>query len=190
VDSHPDVQVVDLDGDSLARMWLENELCIHCPLLEAEGLPGALPGECTTRPQDVEPLLRDRRSGVKLALADGKLVGYAVFGRPRLFRNAARLPFAVNEDALLVAALYAFPRAGVENLEAGLLAAVMDFAREHDYGVVQAVCRQDGAEPVGMADLFSAAGFAVSDTRNGMCVAETAVEEWFEAVESADEKTS
>jgi hypothetical protein len=175
------VSIVDLDLDSLARMGLEGQVCVHVPLLEDEILPGFAAGECRMRAQDLEPLVRDELSGVKLAVKDGNVAGYAVFGRPGLFRYLERLPFEVDESALLVAAFFVFPGTGEEQLDAELLVDVMEFARGRGYRMVQAVCRAGDAAadgPEGDLRFFAAAGFAASEPVRGLCLAQVTLDEW------------
>ena len=179
-----EVSIVDLDPDSLAMMSLNGRVCFNCPLLENPGAPASGPSWCRVSSEDLLRLVRDERSGVKMALHEKRIVGYAVFGRPALFRNLDLLPVQVDSDALLIGALYATPMAEAAGVDADLLVEIMGFARDSGYEVVQAACRPDDTEgPEGPSRLFSAAGFEVSDTVNGRCLARTTVEEWNEAEE-------
>jgi hypothetical protein len=172
-------------------MWLGNQVCIHCPLLEDQGLPGFLESECRVRPEDLEPLLRDPKSGVKLAVAQGRLVGYTVFGQPRLFRNVGKLALPVDDDALLIAALYVVPDVEEEDFDIALLMDVMDFAQTQGYETVQAVCRdKDKAGPVGESSLFTAAGFEMLEGPGGACLAQTTLAAWRESFEAGEQDSA
>ncbi len=175
------VLIVDVDRLMARTLELEGLLCFHCPLLEPTGPAGRGRDafECPIRADDLEPVISGRRSGVKAMVVNGQIPAYTVFGPPSAFRNADGLPFGLDPDALLVAALFAIPQAREENYDVDLLVAVMDFAREHDYGKVQVLCRQQHAgEPEARAEILRAAGFDVAEPVDGLCLAETTVEAW------------
>jgi len=174
----PDVAIVDLDRDGLARMALEGPWCLRCPLCERHaGRAGT--GECSTSPADIERIVRDGRSGVKLALQGGRIVGYAVFGRPALFPGVGRQRLEVDEDSLFIGALYATPAAREQNVHADLLIAVMNSARGHGYDTVTAACRGDESEePEARVDLLVAGGFELDEADRGLGTGTVALQEW------------
>lgn len=183
-----EVSIVDLDPDSLTMMSLDGRLCLNCPLLEspAESLSGS--HWCRVSSESLQRIVRDERSGVKLALHSNRIVGYAIFGRPVLFPSRDALPFPLDDESLLVAALYVTPMAEAAGVDVDLLIAIMGFAGEQEYAKVQAVCRPEGAEgPEGAARLFSAAGFDVSEPVKDRCLAEIAVADWEEADEDTED---
>lgn len=184
-----EVSIVDLDVDSLTMMSLDGRLCFHCPLLESPGESLTGPSWCRVSSESLQRMVRDERSGVKLALHADRIVGYGIFGRPVLFTHVDHLPFEVDNGGLLIAALYVTPMAEAAGVDVDLLIEIMGFAREQGYQVVQAVCRPDGVDgPEGAAQLFSAAGFEVSGPVNDKCLARVLVDDWEEPdYESADE---
>jgi hypothetical protein len=106
-----------------------------------------------------------------------------------LFRNLHRLPFNVEEAALLIAALYVVPNPGIDSLDSGILFSVMDFAREQGYDVVQAVCRTEESDrPEPPAQLLGAAGFEMSEAFDGLCLAQSTVTAWDESAEDAEDE--
>jgi hypothetical protein len=182
-----EVQIIDVDADSLAMMALEGKVCFHCRLLEDGDAPLLQPGGCPVRAEDIKPLVTDDRSGVKVVLHGSQIVGYAVFGPPRVFRNLDRLAFRVDDNALLIGALYVTREAEEASVDVDLLIDIMGFARGRGYELVQAVCRPDEAEgPEGTARLFDAAGFVLSDTAGGACLARTTLKEWDENEEQTE----
>jgi hypothetical protein len=185
----PETRIADLDADSLGALELTGLLCFRCPLLEDPRLPATESGTCRTRVEDLKPIAADPRSGIKAAVVKEKIVGYSVFGRPALFRNIASLPFEVDPSALLVAALYATPEALEENIDVDLLVAVMDFAREQEYRDVAVVCRtRDDDSPEARAPMLGAAGFSLTEETNGLCLAQTTVEQWDSGGDEAEEE--
>jgi hypothetical protein len=183
-----ETKIVDLDTDSLTMMSLNGRLCFNCPLLEGPGESLAESNWCQVSSESLQRLVRDERSGVKLALHAERVVGYGIFGRPALFPNLDRLGFEVDGDSLLVAALYATPMAEAAGVDVNLLIEIMGFAREQGYATVQAVCRPEGVEgPEGASQLFAAAGFEVSDPVKDRCLAQVAVEDWAEADDDSED---
>ncbi len=181
------VQIVAVDGLMIRTLELKGLLCFRCLLLEDPRLPEPGPGECQARTEDFLLLVTGEKSGIRIAVGGEQILGYAMFGRPGLFRYLDRLPFEMKQDALLIAALYATPDARADNVDVDLLVAVMDFAREKGFEVVQAVCRpESGLKPEGRAELFQAAGFEVSEPVHGLCLAETAIEAWDQAEKESD----
>jgi len=177
----PGLRIVDLDPDSLALLALDGKVCFHCPLLEDESLPAPDSGECRVRRADLERLVTDPRAGVKLAVHDGQLVGYAVFGPPASFRNRSSLPFELDDDGLMVAALYVTPEAEQAAVDAALLVEIMGFAGEAGYDTVQAVCRADERTgPEGTVRLFAQAGFDLSEPVQGLALAQISLDDWDE----------
>ncbi|GEM_PF-6452601 len=163
------IRIIDVDANMIEMLDLEGVLCFRCPLLN----------EYHVQPESLFPFIEDEKSGIKAAVNKNKILGYAVFGRPEMFPNLNRLPFPTREDALLIAALYATPEARKGNVDVDLLVAVMDFAGENDFEVVQAVCRSEvNLEPEGRTRVFRAAGFTVSEPVEGLCFAETTVKAW------------
>lgn len=159
----------------LQAMELEGLLCFRCPLLrEVEEEFGEV---CGVSVRDLAPVVDDSRSGIRVAVSGRQIVGYAIFGRPGLFPGLAELPLEVADDALLIAALYVTREAEEQNVDADLLVAVMDFAREQGYQRVQAVCREEQDEELSVrVGLVAEAGFELSMTESGLCLAETTLE--------------
>jgi hypothetical protein len=123
---------------------------------------------------------------VKAAVRGGHIVGYAVFGRPELFPGVARLGLEVDPDALLIAALYATPDAQEEHADAALLVQVMDFAAQHGYEEVVAVCRPEwSGESEPPAELLAAARFDIESGEGELRLATIGVENW-EAEDEAE----
>lgn len=177
----PAVPIIDLDRLMLGTLELESMLCFHCPLLEHPYRPDVdYPAfDNPVRAADLGPVVAGTRSGIKAVVVDGRIPAYAVFAPPALFPNVGQLPFDVDEDALLVGALYAVPEAREENLDVDLLVAVMDFARGHGFAKVQVLCREDSpGRPEARAGILRAAGFAVTEPVAGLCLAETTVAAW------------
>jgi len=178
-DSDKPVELVAVDRMMLRTLELEGLICFRCPLLDRR--PGGAfdTGECRLKARDLLPVVSDERSGILAAVSNRQVVGYAVFGRPELFPRLKQLPFEAADDALLIAALYAVPKARERNVEADLLVRVMDFARENGFEKVQALCRAEpDNEPEARAELLSDAGFELTGEAAGLCMAETTLERW------------
>jgi len=187
----PGVHIADLDLDSLALLALDGRLCFHCPLLEGERLSDFAGGECCVQPEVLRRLVADTRSGVKVAVKDGQVVGYAMFGRPGFFPNRTRLPFPFDDSGLLIAALYVTETAEQAGVDVGLLLEIMDFAGEAGYEAVQAVCRADNRSSTeGPVRLFAAAGFRLTEPVNGLAMAQIGLEEWDELQQAGEEAGS
>ncbi len=187
----PGVHIVDLDLDGLALLALEGRLCFHCPLLEDERLSEFAGGECGVQPEVLRRLVADSRSGVKVAVQDGQVVGYAVFGPLEFFPNRTRLPFLFDDSGLLIAALYVTEAAEQVDVDVGLLLEIMDFAGEAGYQTVQAVCRTDGRSgPEGPMRLFEAAGFSLTEPVNGLAMAQIGLDEWAELQQAGEEESN
>ncbi|MEO0078351.1 MAG: GNAT family N-acetyltransferase [candidate division WOR-3 bacterium] len=183
--------IVDLDLDGLALLVLENRLCFVCSLLEDERRSDFAGVECHVRPEALRRLVADERSGVKVAVQDGRVVGYAVFGRPELFPGRTRLPFELDDTDLLIAALYVIEPAEQAGVDVELLLEIMDFARETGYDSVQAVCRTDDRPgPEGPVRLFEAAGFRLTEPIDGLARAEIGLEEWADRQETGEDESS
>ncbi|UCG42374.1 MAG: hypothetical protein JSU73_10945 [candidate division WOR-3 bacterium] len=180
IEGSPGTVISDVDADGIEQLDLEDKLCFRCRLLEDPRRPRPSPGECLVRAADLLPLVRDSRSGIKVVTRSGRILAYAVFGRAKLFRNLADSGLPAAEDALLIGALFANDEARDENLDIDLLVAVMDFAREHGYEIVQAVCRADDEEENEFARqaMLSAAGFDIGDPVGDFCLAQIGVEQW------------
>jgi hypothetical protein len=180
IESSPGIAISDVDADGVEQLDLEERLCFRCRLLEDPRLPKPSAGECPVRAADLLALVRDSRSGIKVVIRLGRILAYAVFGRAGLFRGLADSGLSADEDALIIGALFATSEARDENLDIDLLVAVMGFARERDYEVVQAVCRADDDEESEFARqaMLSAAGFDISDPVGDLCLAQTTVEQW------------
>jgi hypothetical protein len=179
VEGSPGTFISDIDADGVEMLDLEGLLGFHCDLLEDPNLPDPAPGQCRVRARDLLPVVTDRRSGIKVATRDGRILAYAIFGQPRLFRNIGDLDLEVEQQALLIAALYATPEAREDNIDVDLLIAVMDFARERDYSTVQALCRAETpTDAEARPEMLRAAGFALSEAVKGLCLAETTIERW------------
>lgn len=152
--------------------------CSLCEHLEREGLSVG----CTTSPAEIEPIVCDNRSGVKLAVRHSSVVGYAIFGRPGLFPGVARANLAVDPDSLFLAALHTTDWATEHNVHADLLIEVMKFAKDHGYSQVVAPFRAQGqitAEPA--PELLAAAGFDLGEIgASGLGLASITLEEWQE----------
>lgn len=177
--TRPPVVILDLDPEMVELLEFEDRLCFHCRPLENPGLPDPGLGACKVRSRDLLPLVRDTRSGIKVATRGGRIVGYAVFGRPELFPYLDGLELPVQESALFIGALYVLPDEIEENTDVDLLIAVMDWARTREYGVVQALCRTGGeTEPEARTEMLAAAGFELTEARNGTCLAETTLDAW------------
>ena len=173
------VQVVRVDRLMLLTLELEGLLCFRCPVLGKPGIGALDGGECPLRARDLLSVATDAKSGIVAAISGGRIVGYAVFGRPGVFPRLGESPFEVAEDALVVAALYVTPEMLQQSVDADLLIAVMDFAREKSFARVQVLCRAGpGSEPLASAQLLGAAGFELSQDQGGRCFAETTVEAW------------
>ncbi len=184
------MHIADLDLDGLALLVLENRLCFVCSLLEDERRSDFAGVECQVRPEALRRLVADERSGVKVAVQDGRVVGYAVFGRPELFPSRTRLGFEFDDTGLLIAALYVTEPARQAGVDVMLLLEIMDFAIEAGYEIVQAVCRTDDRSgPEGPIRLFEAAGFRLTEPANGLAKAEISLEEWAERQETDDEES-
>jgi L-amino acid N-acyltransferase YncA len=182
--------IVDLTLDDMALLALEGRLCFHCPLLEDERRSGVAGGECATRPEPLRRLVADARSGVKVAVQDGQVVGYAVFGRPELFPNRTCVPFELDDTGLLVAALYASDPAAQAGVDVGLLLEIMDFAGAAGYETVQAVCRvSDHPGPEGQARLFETAGFTLTEPVRGLVLASISLDDWNELQQAGSART-
>lgn len=156
---------------------LEGRLGFRCPLLED---PRMIRAESMFEPgisyRELAPVLNHPRAGVMAAVSNGRTLSYAVFGPPAVFRRAPELPFELDEDALLIAALYAGPEARPDNLDVDLLLAVLGFARAQGYARVQVLCRSDSATgparaqaggPEARAEIIAAAGFEIADPLPG-----------------------
>jgi len=184
-----EVVIVDVDPLMLRTLDIEGLLCFRCHLLEDPRVEdrSQLTRECPARGKDLEPVVTGPRSGIKAALAEGRIIGYAIFGPPALFPNLARYEFEPDEEALFLAALYAEPEAREQNLDVDLLVAVMDFAREYGFEKVQAACRDDAAdEPEARNEVLAAAGFGVSEPVENLCFAEISLADW-DAPDTASE---
>jgi len=177
------VEVVILEVDRLMLRTLEMEglLCFQCPQVEDLSLPEPGFASCRIRARDLEPLVDDPRSGLMAAFRQGCIVGYAVYGRPALYRNLDALRFEFDDDALLVGALYANDDALRDNVDVDLLIAVMGFAAARDYETVQVLCRTGGQGVEARAEMVGASGFELTETVDGLCLAEIAVKDWDEA---------
>jgi hypothetical protein len=189
----PAVPIIDLDRLMVGTLELEDMLCFHCPLLERPYRPDAdYPAfDNPVRATDLGPVVAGIRSGIKAAVVGGRIPAYAVFAPPGLFSNVEQLPFEVDEDALLVGALYAVPEAREENLDVDLLVAVMDFARAHGFAKVQVLCREgDFDRPEARAEVLRAAGFTVTGAGEGLCLAETTVAAWDESEANGEPASS
>ncbi len=174
-----DVRIVEVTADVVRALELEGLMCFRCPLLEDMRLPEPGAGKCRIRADDLLPVIGDEKSGVRMLVRQEQILGYAVFGRPKVFRNLRDLPFSVRDDALLIAALYVTDEAREKNLDVDLLLVVMDFARNSGFELVQAVCRPGGeSSPEARVELLQAAGFEASIPVKGFCLAETTVEAW------------
>lgn len=174
-----EVVIIDLNSESLSRLALTGPWCLRCPLCEHQERQG-FSAECLTSPADIEPIVRDSRSGVKLAIRQSNVVGYAIFGQPALFPGIARAKLAVDPDSLFLAALSTTASASEQNVHADLLIEVMNFARDHGYTRVVAAFRTDdpmSAEP--SPELLAAGGFTLGETGYaGIGLASITMEEW------------
>ena len=163
----------------LATLELEGLICFHCPLLEGSSTGEFDAGECSPSANDLLPVVSDAKSGIKLAILEKQIVGYAVFGRPEVFPKLEEMDFEPEEGTLVVAALYVTDQALEQNVDADLLIAVMDFAREKEFKHVQVLCREENdPQPLARAELLSAAGFELTQVEDGPCFAQTTVEAW------------
>ncbi len=180
IESSPGTVISDVDADGIEQLDLEDRLCFRCRLLEDPRRPKPSTGECLVRAADLLALVKDSRSGIKVITRLGRILAYSVFGRAGLFRGLADSGLTGDEDALIIGALFATSEVQDENLDIDLLVAVMDFAREHDYQLVQAVCRADDEEEseVARQAMLSAAGFDISDPVEDLCLAQITVEQW------------
>lgn len=179
--AQPATSIIDVDSLMMRTLELEGLFCFQCPLCSDPRFGYAPARECRTRARDLEPLVTGSRSGVKAVLSGGRIAGYAVFGPAEDFPNSAGLPFETDEDALLVAALYAAPDAREENLDIDLLVAVMEFARAQGYERVQVLCRDDGDdEPEARAEILRAAGFEITEPVEGLSLASIDLSTWDE----------
>ena len=169
--------IVMVDGLMARSLEFDGQLCFRCPLLED---PRARPGpDCPVRFHDLAPVFFGPRSGVLATVGDGRTTAYAVFGPPAVFRNAPDLPFELDDDALLIAALYAEPASRADNADVDLLIAVIRFAAERGFERVQAVCRDDpeaGPEP--RTAIIRAAGFEVTEPDRGLRLGTLEVGSW------------
>lgn len=180
------VSIIDVDSLVLNTLELEELFCFQCPLCSDPRFGYAPARECRTRARDLEELAAGPRSGVKAALAGGRVVGYAVFGPADRFPNAQGLPFEFEEDALVVGALYVVPDAREQNTDVDLLVAVMEFAREKGYDRVQVLCREDGEnEPEARAEILRAAGFEITEPFEELCLASIDLPTWDEQGEAS-----
>lgn len=179
-ESSPGTVISDVDADGIEQLDLEDRLCFRCRLLEDPHPQKPSAGEYLVRAADLLALVRDSRSGIKVVTRLGRILAYSVFGRARLFRGLADSGLPADEDALIIGALFATGEVQDENLDIDLLVAVMNFAREHDYQLVQAACRADDEEEseVARQAMLSAAGFDISDPVEGLCLAQITVEQW------------
>jgi hypothetical protein len=180
IQSSPGTVISDVDADGIGQLDLEDRLCFRCRLLEDPRPQKPPAGEYLVRAADLLALVKDSRSGIKVVTRLGRILAYSVFGRSGLFRGLADSGLPADEDALIIGALFATSEVQDENLDIDLLVAVMDFAREHDYQLVQAVCRADDEEEseVARQAMLSAAGFDISDPVEGLCLAQITVEQW------------
>ncbi|MFO7639289.1 MAG: hypothetical protein R6X14_08395 [bacterium] len=159
--------VVRVDNLLARALELDGRLSFHCPLLEDPRLARAGAGT-GSRYRDLAPVLTNPRAGVLAAVRDGRTLAYAVFGPPSAFRRASELPFVLDEDALLIAALYAAPEAREDNLDVDLLLVVLEFAREQGYASVQALGRDDpDVGPEARVEMLAATGFQLSGPQSG-----------------------
>ncbi|HDQ99936.1 MAG TPA: hypothetical protein ENN51_06605 [candidate division WOR-3 bacterium] len=169
--------IVPVDGLLARTLELDGQLCFRCPLLED---PRTAPDpECPVHFRDLAPVLQGPRSGVLASVTGGRTVAYAVFGPPAVFRNAPDLPFELDDDALLIAALYAIPEARDDNTDVDLLIAVIRFAAEQGFTRLQAVCRDDPAEsPEPRTAVIRAAGFELTEPERGLRLGTLTVSSW------------
>jgi len=173
------VQIVPADRLTLATLDLEGLLCFRSSLVSGTDADQPATAGCAVRMKDLVPVVTDPRSGILLALQEQRIVGYAIFGRAGRFSRAEEMGFELKQDALVVAALYVTPELREQDADADLLIAVMSFARENDYEMVQVLCREepgDGPEP--RRELLSASGFAIVAEEGGLTLVETTLEQW------------
>ncbi|MFO7676424.1 MAG: hypothetical protein R6X12_08940 [bacterium] len=178
--STAETPVVVVDSLMARSLELEGLLCFHCPLLEDPRFGPGGAGECRVRYRDLAPVLGNPRAGIRAVVVNGQIPAYAVFGPPAAFRNAPDLPFELDDDALLVAALHAIPEARAENTDIDLLIEVVEFARAKGFSRVQALCRDTpGAGPEARTEIVTAAGFEVTEPEAGLRLGTIEVADWF-----------
>ncbi len=165
-------------------MALTGPWCLHCPLCERDERH-LFTTECITSLAEIEPIVRDSRSGVKLAIRHSEIIGYAIFGRPELFPGIKRAGLPVDQDALFLAALSTTDWAREHNVHADLLIEVMTFAADHGYTQVVAAFRPDdpkSAEPA--AELLEAAEFTLGKPgSSGLGLATITLKDWQDQTE-------
>lgn len=173
--------ILTVDNLMARSLEIEGRLCFHCPLLEDPRIADrAGAGECRVRYRDLAPVLAGRRSGIRAVVINGQLPAYAVFGPPAVFRNAPDLPFELDEDALLVAALHALPEAREDALDVDLLIDAVAFARLNGFERVQVLSRDNDDGPEARTEIVTAAGFTVSEPVDGLRLGTLKVSDWEE----------